>query len=203
MQSISLTIPMDANALTRASDMLHGLALDLSKADRTLLSDEVEVEEETPAAEVFGAETTAKDTPAPPPPGVELDKAGLPWDARIHAASKKKLAKTETWKLKRGVEQTLVDQVEAELRAAMAASPTNPIEPAPPPPAEDPAAAQTNGEATTITTFPQLMTAITANDITPETVQAAVNKQGLASTALLAARPDLIPAVAAELFGAV
>lgn len=47
----------------------------------------------------------------------ELDKAGFPWDARIHASSKEKVA-AGTWKYKRGVEQDVKDGVENEMRAA-------------------------------------------------------------------------------------
>lgn len=54
-----------------------------------------------------------------PPAGVEVDSEGLPWDSRIHAKSKAKLKKDNTWKLARGVEKGLVDKVKNELRAAM------------------------------------------------------------------------------------
>lgn len=47
----------------------------------------------------------------------ELDAAGFPWDARIHASSKEKVA-AGTWKYKRGVEQNVKDSVENEFRAA-------------------------------------------------------------------------------------
>lgn len=54
--------------------------------------------------------------------GVELDKNGLPWDERIHAGTKTKL-KSGEWKAKKQVDPALVAQVEAELRARVAASP--------------------------------------------------------------------------------
>lgn len=53
---------------------------------------------------------------------VELDKNGLPWDERIHAGTKTKL-KSGEWKAKKQVDPALVAQVEAELRARVAASP--------------------------------------------------------------------------------
>lgn len=53
---------------------------------------------------------------------VELDKNGLPWDERIHAGTKTKL-KSGEWKAKKQVDPALVAQVEAELRAHVAASP--------------------------------------------------------------------------------
>lgn len=61
-----------------------------------------------------------------PPPAVAaineygngLDKNGLPWDERIHASSKAKVA-DGTWRQKRGVDTGLVATVEAELKALM------------------------------------------------------------------------------------
>ncbi len=75
MKTISLTVPMDYNALTRASDMLHGLAIDLSK------------EKPAPVVTGPGASSTAADdqhiaapeeqpTPAPAPaPAVTTEPA--------------------------------------------------------------------------------------------------------------------------------
>lgn len=260
MKTISLTIPLDYFALTRASDMLHGLALDLENEGKQKArtdADEVEATptdaipavsgNERPAAEVFGtpgkpnAASTATEpeisTPsacdavapqesaastslsaeapnepaqpalaaaspgtAPEATGVELDSDGLPWDHRIHSGSKGKLAKTQQWKKKRGVDPEEVTRVEAELRAAMSASPAAPIEPAAPAPAPAPQASAPAAPTSAITTFPALMQRITGEGIPAADVTAAVNKQGLAALPLLAARPDLIPAVAAELF---
>lgn len=59
------------------------------------------------------------------PAGVELDKHGLPWDNRIHAESKAKIA-DGSWRKKRGVDPALVAQVEAELRQVMGA-PSSPL----------------------------------------------------------------------------
>lgn len=186
--------------------------------------------EDKDAASVFGKPETATTATAPettPPPattaevpapspgateaGVELDSDGLPWDHRIHSGSKGKLAKTDQWKKKRGVDPELVEQVEAELRAAMSASPANPVEPdrkesatpATPTPAPAPAPVEQPKQDATggaITSFPALMQRITAAGLDQATITAAVNKQGLSSLPLLAARADLIPAVAAELF---
>lgn len=49
---------------------------------------------------------------------VELDSEGLPWDKRIHASTKTKIA-SGAWKLARGVEPNIVEVVKAELRALM------------------------------------------------------------------------------------
>lgn len=55
-----------------------------------------------------------------------LDKDGLPWDDRIHSSSKAKNA-DGSWRLKRGVDTTLVTAVERELKALMGLpGPVNP-----------------------------------------------------------------------------
>ena len=51
-------------------------------------------------------------------------------------------------------------------------------------------------------TFPELMAAVTAAGIDEATLLTAVQNQGLTATPLLAARPDLVPNVYAELFPA-
>lgn len=61
--------------------------------------------------------------------GVDVDKTGLPWDGRIHAESKAKIA-DGTWRKKRGVDLAQAATVEAELRQVMCAAPAAPI-PAP------------------------------------------------------------------------
>jgi hypothetical protein len=53
---------------------------------------------------------------------VEVDAAGLPWDERIHQKGKSK-KKDLTWKLKKGIDPTIVQAVTAELAARRAASP--------------------------------------------------------------------------------
>lgn len=53
---------------------------------------------------------------------VDVDRDGLPWDARIHASSKVKNADGK-WRVKRGVDDALIAQVTAELRQ-VAAIPT-------------------------------------------------------------------------------
>lgn len=282
MKTISLTVPMDYNALTRASDMLHGLALDLNREEGKVADEAPKpapTADTSTATETSGPAAASTDTPAPPatevndepdaasvfgegpgpevfadpkpetapttatvqggavetsteaavaattgstqtgqlaestetaPAGNGVDLAPsvntgtlIPWDARIHAGSKAKLAKApHGWKMKRGVSDELVDQVEAELIAAMKASPANPVESTPAPPASEPtpaAPAQPAAPTGAVTTFPALMSAITSNKIDQATVTAAVNKAGLQSLPLLAARPDLIPTVAAEL----
>jgi len=65
----------------------------------------------------------------PPTSTVLLDSEGLPWDKRIHASTRTKRVGDDTWKLMKGVDKALVEQVKAELRATMAV-PTPPQHPA-------------------------------------------------------------------------
>lgn len=55
--------------------------------------------------------------------GIELDAEGLPWDKRIHSDAAERKTQKGVWKKRRGVQDALVAQVEAELRAALAANP--------------------------------------------------------------------------------
>jgi hypothetical protein len=67
--------------------------------------------------------------------GVKLDGEGLPWDRRIHASTKTVRQSDNTWKMIRGVADTLVDQVKAELRTAMGqVQPVAAVPPTPPAP---------------------------------------------------------------------
>lgn len=70
-----------------------------------------------PSAPSPAAAAPSTNAPAAPPVSsvAEVDKNGLPWDERIHASSRAKIA-DGTWRMKRGVQQHVVDTVEAELR---------------------------------------------------------------------------------------
>lgn len=100
--------------------------------------------------------SAASAVPSPPPaaatpaPAAAVDAKGLPWDERIHASSRAKIA-DGSWRMKRGVERALVAEVEAQLRgqshgsaaldadalklAAMGADPGPSLPAVPPPPA--------------------------------------------------------------------
>lgn len=77
----------------------------------------------------------APTAPVPPanPAAVERDAAGLPWDGRIHGSTKTKNA-DGTWRQKRSLDPQVKIAVEAELRAAAAATvpPAAPAAPAAP-----------------------------------------------------------------------
>ena len=87
---------------------------------------------------------------APPPPPAPIgafnqvtrDAKNLPWDARIHASSKAKVA-DGTWRYKRGVTEEEIARVEAELRGIVGTTIAPPAGLAPPPP--PPAAPAANG----------------------------------------------------------
>lgn len=166
------------------------------------------------------ASAAASSTPAS---SVELDSKGLPWDERIHAGTKTKI-KSGEWKAKKGVEAALVAQVEAELRARVAAAPAPaapvqdpaavfggaapgvPAAPAPfVPPAAPlaPAAPAAPSVSADPTTFEQLMpritAAVTAGLIQPTAIGAACAAHGLASVVALQTAPQYVPLVWATL----
>lgn len=160
--------------------------------------------------------------PPPPPPAEpdaepeqsatppDRDADGLPWDARIHAGTRALVA-DGTWRKRRGVDEAVVAQVEAELRALVAVQPpADPAEvfkpadaPPPPPPAPPapvappppPAAAAAGDPATFAELMVWLSPRLAAKSVTHEQVRAAAVDAGLASVENLLARPDLVGAV--------
>ena len=162
------------------------------------------------------------------PNGVELDKNGLPWDARIHAESKAKIA-DGSWRRKRGVEDTLVATVEAELRQVMgapvavagvpaaplaapivttpapaapagASSPTITASPvvAPPPPAP-PAPPAADARQVFVQLVGRSAAAMAAGKLTQQEVTDCCTAAGVPMLPLLANRLDLVPGVAAAI----
>jgi hypothetical protein len=172
------------------------------------------------AASATGARSPAALAPST---STELDADGLPWDDRIHAGSQTKLAKTGQWKKKRGVEDELVRQVEAELRLLMAVpSPATPapsvfaesdaaaaftvpkpsVPPATAPEFAPPATPSAVTPASEIRTMAELTKAIIAAGLDMQTdVLPVLQLNGVQSLPLLGARSDLIPTIAAQLFG--
>lgn len=57
---------------------------------------------------------------APPAASGERDSKGMPWDGRIHASSKAKVA-DGSWRYKRGVDDAVIAPIETEIRATLAA----------------------------------------------------------------------------------
>lgn len=65
-------------------------------------------------------DTTSTSTTSEIASNVEVDSENLPWDGRIHSSSKARLAKDDSWKLKRNLDPAYVEQVKDELRQVMA-----------------------------------------------------------------------------------
>jgi hypothetical protein len=165
---------------------------------------------------------------APPPPGLVVDSAGLPWDGRIHAESKA-FVKDGTWRQRRNTPEDLVAQVEAELRAALAApastdeEPELPLVTAPPPPVPvvaaivppppssvpvvtDSAVVDAAPVSDPMAAFAGILTRVTtdqaAGTLSAERVHTAAQSIGLGSIRDLMVRADLVPAFERALYGA-
>lgn len=80
------------------------------------------------AAPVVSAGPSVADATLPNVPGAtpELDKAGIPWDERIHQSNRNK-KKDGTWMLKRGLDEALAASVLAELAAKKLANNVPPV----------------------------------------------------------------------------
>lgn len=145
--------------------------------------------------------------------GVALDKNGLPHDARIHASTAV-LNVDGTWRAKRNVDSALVETVEAELHAVMAAPgpvPTPPVAmevppvptpPVPPPPVPTLPVAEA-AAAAAVSPFAAVMKRVVAlqgaGRITSAEVTQTCVDIGLGNIRDLAKRPDLIPSFEALL----
>jgi len=239
--TITITDPTKDEAL-RVADYLYDLAgygrkgADVTPLDgpvHTVWSESYDsaAAEHAPGVPVDTAQVFGSGSPDPIQVGAtqELDSAGLPWDARIHASSRAKIA-DGTWRMKRGVDDATVAAVTAELKGAAlvekeidakvyigdASGIYNLGEEVIPGVNADPDVIPPKGchpdpvgqlfappppppPADTALTFPTLLQRVTAAKIAPETVLQAVQAQGLPSLPMLATRPDLLPAVAAAL----
>jgi hypothetical protein len=158
------------------------------------------------ATSVVPATPVAPPIAAPAPSG-NVDAKGLPWDGRIHASSKARVA-DGSWRMKRGVDDALVATVTAGLRAALgapaapgagalaampwpfatSAADVQPLPVPPPPPA--------NAYASLMA---QVSQRIAAGGITVQQVTDACVALGVPSVAELATREDLVPFVAQAL----
>ena len=166
------------------------------------------------AATVFGSLPPGSPDVVTVPPPCNLDSRGLPWDGRIHASTRATITDGSWRNRKRPAEYdepawaAFITQVEGELKGAMAAP--GPVVggvtgngissggPVPPPVAS--ATVPPPAATTPIKTFAELSLAITSAGIGMDRVLSAVQSVGLQAYPLLAARPDLVPAVAAVLF---
>ena len=141
-----------------------------------------------PPQETVVGVPTAPAAPMSHASGVEIDKHGLPWDARIHAGTKRKNA-DGSWTAKRGIDATLVTAVEAELRQVMGA--VAPAAPAAP--------AAVDGRALFVGLIGRASAAMNAAKLTQEEVAQICGKYGIPALPLLANRLDLVAQVASEI----
>lgn len=220
MNVIKLSLPMEQHALLRASEMLKNLSEDLNPVFTKEEVDESTsyiVDPTPPKKEIadpkaiFGQPEVVTSHRIPDDEeqpkvssGVETDSDGLPWDERIHASSRGKMKSDGTWKRKRGVGDSVYEGIVLELKAAMSAevgqpyvAPTLEPEDIEPPTLEP---EDIEPPTTAILDFPSFVQACTTAQIPQDQILAALNKHGLPALVMLATRPDLIPAVAAELF---
>ena len=146
--------------------------------------------------------------PVPETPAVSghLDTEGLPWDARIHATTRTKRQSDMTWKLKRGIDETLVKQVKAELRGSAIPSVLAGVTPAVPTTTAVSVATTSGAIAPpppTAMNYVTLIEAITSKQregtLAVTDVTTACDVVGIDTAADLADRPELIAAFAAEL----
>lgn len=115
-----------------------------------------------------------------------VDSAGFPWDHRIHATTKGRNMDGR-WKKKKNVDEAVIGQIELDLRQTYAAPPAPgaPLEP---------------GEPTTPPAlFAWAAAQMAKGALTQGVVFAAVSAVGLPNPLALTARPDLVPAVYAQL----
>lgn len=146
---VSLSVPMNPNALKRAAEFFNAMAIDAGAVTTMAPAGSVAIAPagDTPAPivspesivaavgdddprdndgdDTAGQQSTAT-TDHPNPGGVVLDERGFPWDDRIHSGTRAK-NKDGTWRQKRNLPDGVVERVEAELRATMAASPVRSI----------------------------------------------------------------------------
>jgi hypothetical protein len=137
-----------------------------------------------------------------PPTSADLDAKGLPWDPRIHSSGDNKKNADGSWRKKRGVPETLIVEVEAELRKimsfpALAQAPVSaPVIPLPPIPAAVPTVPA--AEPMTFSSWMEELTpALNRQLITQELfMQLTKNAHGPdADMNALVMRSDLIPPV--------
>lgn len=79
-------------------------------------TEEVERENANERAHIVPPATTIQINPANHP-SANVDSRGIPWDERIHSASMA-ITKTGAWRSRRGVEDSVIKQIENELKAA-------------------------------------------------------------------------------------
>jgi hypothetical protein len=146
------------------------------------------------------------------PADVELDADGYPWDERIHASSKAKVA-AGTWKLKRNIDPGFVKEVRDEYDAQGVTNdddvePSLADTPPPPPPAADtppppPPLEGHGGNAAIgkipIESVPDFMKMVLDNKISMQDVAIKVKEYGFANLAEAAKTDGMLDVLAGDL----
>lgn len=113
---------------------IHDLSYEQFQTALAALNDAGVPHGDTNIAPTIPASTTQAPVTSPAPAtlgGVEVDKAGLPWDERIHATTKTQTQKG-FWKKRKGVDASVIEAVEQELRLNIPASLDRTCEATPP-----------------------------------------------------------------------
>jgi hypothetical protein len=153
------------------------------------------------------ANMTPSVPPVPQAAGIDVDSKGSPWDGRIHASTRAKVA-DGTWRMKRGADEALIASVQGEIAQTMGLPVIVPPAPfvvsaVPPVPQTNISPIMASAGAAQIASpsnFLALMKGITAGyadkSITQENINSACAGVGVPSLPMLSQRPDLIGKVA-------
>lgn len=213
--SISLTISDVTNMSTDERSVLERILGLNNKGGWRELQRAVESVPVEPAVSVAPVEPTEVFSPhmqvvesAAPAAFTVTDKRGMAWDGRIHSSSKA-MNQDGTWRNRRGVDSSLLTQVEAALRGtpAFVVPPAPPVAPAfviPPAPPALPAPPAPPAPPTGLT-FQQFMHQITPHLVSGKLQQSqlaeCVARNGLDNLPRLITRPELMQPMLDELLG--
>ena len=170
-----------------------------------------------PIASHVGASTnaqTAASVSPPPPPALPLSTAPLPttlsgdldrdgflWDERIHSKGKTKIA-DGTWKLKKGADKALVEQIRSQLRASghapVAASLAAVGVPPPPPPVTGATPANPSDPHDPASLMMWVMNLSQAQKLTHEQIHGFIGKH-TPGMHVITEHPAAVPAIVADI----
>ena len=217
---ISIHLPLNPTdeELRKAREHLALLRSSSASTDKTRGHDAVD-ESVTLDPRVQVPPVVTGSTVVPPPPAtpstVVTDSTGLPWDERIHSGSKAK-NNNGSWKKRKGVQESEVTKIAAQIRATLppppAAPPVAPTPPAPetafqqtvappaPPTAPPPPTAAT-GAPTFVSVLQKISARVTAGTLTQAKVAelcksvGVVDTEGNGSLPLLSQNAAAIPTI--------
>lgn len=183
-------VPLEDAPLAAAADLFPSVpaAQPVGQASETSVP--------TPPAVPAPPQVAAPSAPAAAMNPADVDKHGLPWDARIHSGTKAVNA-DGSWRQRRGLnDPELVKRVEAELRALMAV----PVSAVPLPPVSGDttmgtASSETIVAATSVPSPPPVVSATTQDGftVTPISAPAAVAPPPVASSVPNVPPPPVVP----------